>query len=180
VEAKMQMEQTVAESRLEALYAHYKKNKDSAESELVAATPKMRLRMEMQKREQESDKDKRERTPTRPGSVRAYFTRLLTRGSGRGQRTSSSERQGRGERSDAGGASTSALSGSSSPGAPATDSERRLAQKILTDAAIKRAASLQLPPPAMCQVRTSFPQTLLQTPVEVSAVIPELKSHSLV
>lgn len=49
VEAKMQMEQTVAEARLEQVYQHYKKSRTQLESELVALTSKDRLRIELLK-----------------------------------------------------------------------------------------------------------------------------------
>lgn len=45
----MQMEQTVAEARLEQVYQHYKKSRTQLESELVALTSKDRLRIELLK-----------------------------------------------------------------------------------------------------------------------------------
>ena len=48
--------------------------------------------------------------------------------------------------------------GTSGRGEPATDAERRtLAKEMSHDAAIKRAASLQLPPPSVCSVAESHP-----------------------
>ena len=43
----MQMEQTVAEARLEQVYSHYKKKGGGLEGEVVALTEKDRLRIEL-------------------------------------------------------------------------------------------------------------------------------------
>ena len=78
VEAKMQMEQTVAESRLEALYSHYKKNRESSDTDMVAPSAKLRMRIDMQKQQQQHEKEKGDNSEiTRSNTVMRQISRSV-------------------------------------------------------------------------------------------------------
>jgi hypothetical protein len=183
VEAKMQMEQTVAEARLEQVYQHYKKKSHYPESDLVALTQKDRLRIDLLKAESEDKSNKKERSPTGgvsrwvPGWIRGGSRRA----SGSGERVSTCASAGpsahaisRPASSNGGGPSSSVVtyaalvagvagastSGSvSGRGEPATEAERRLAAREVSSdiTRLPRAASLQLPAPVNCSFRDRHP-----------------------
>jgi hypothetical protein len=169
------MEQTVM--RLEGPLHFTTKEQRTLRVELVTTTPKMRLHMEMQKREQRVRRNLAQNL-TLGLCSRLLYADLLTRGSGRGQRTSSSEHfGGGGRRSDAGGAVL--LRWSSSRGAPATvNLETAAWRKKIPDGRCDQARCFAAAPPTMCQVRTSpsLKRSSSRHLWRYPAVIPELKS----
>jgi hypothetical protein len=92
VEAKMQMEQTVAEARLEQVYQHYKKKHSHPEGELVALTQKDRLRIDLLRAESDDKRDKKDRSPQGAVSrwVPGWIRGQNRRSSGTGERPSTS------------------------------------------------------------------------------------------
>ena len=176
----MQMEQTVAEARLEQVYQHYKKKNHFPESDLVALTQKDRLRIDLLKAESDDKRDKKERSPTGGVSRWVGWIRPSRRPSGSGERASTSggaaahaahaiSRPNSSGGSAAGavtyaslvaGSSGASTSGSvSGRGEPATEAERRIAaREISSDSkTLPRAASLQLPAPVNCSFRDRHP-----------------------
>lgn len=168
----MQMEQTVAEARLEQVYQHYKKSRTQLEGELVALTQKDRLRMELQKQESEDRKDRKERSPSGGvGRFVGWFRGRSARSSNGGSGPHGpASRPGSAAGLTAahalslslGGASSSSGLASSQHGEPATEAERRMAAREISadNLSLPRAASLQLPAPVNCQVRCSVAQSL--------------------
>lgn len=165
----MQMEQTVAEARLEQVYQHYKKSRTQLEGELVALTQKDRLRMELLKQESEERKDRKERSPSGGvGRFVGWFRGRSARSSngGSGPHGPAGSRPGSTSGLTAshalslslGGASSSSGLTSSQHGEPATEAERRMAAREISadNLSLPRAASLQLPAPVNCQVSHSM------------------------
>lgn len=161
----MQMEQTVAEARLEQVYQHYKKSRTQLEGELVAFTQKDRLRTELLKQESEDRKDRKERSPSGGvgrfvGWFRGRSARSSNGGSGPGGPGGSRPGSAAGLAAahalslSLGGSSSTPGLASSQHGEPATEAERRMAAREISadNLSLPRAASLQLPAPVNCQV----------------------------